>query len=79
MGEPFARGLAQQLPAPYQAVVDDIAADLQNIVLSRVVAGVGLNLFDRLWEVYRQGGWPCGWEGAFPAGRLVAFQPPANP
>jgi hypothetical protein len=78
LDEPFARALAQQLPPAYQPVLDDVAADLQNIALSRAVPGAGTGLFGLMWDVYQRGGWPCGWEGAYPDGRLVVFQPPSG-
>jgi hypothetical protein len=74
--EPFTAKLAEGLPAPYQSAIDDVATDLENIALSRMVPDAGSGLFPKLWEAYRQGVWPCGWEGVYPAGRLVVFQPP---
>ena len=28
---------------------------------------------NNLLQVYLAGGWPCGWEGEYPKGRLVVF------
>ena len=64
-----------RVPPAYAAVMDDVIADLANIASSRGVSGAGDSLWDRMWEAYRQGGWPCGWEGNYPAGVLVVFQP----
>lgn len=68
---------AQRLPPAYAEVCDDVVADLHNCVVSRMVFGAGDRLFDRVWDAYRRGGWPCGWVGAFPDGELVVFVPPA--
>jgi hypothetical protein len=74
----FWEDLMTRLPPPYRAIVDDVASDLCDIALCRALPEAGSGLFQRMWEVYRLGGWPCGWEGAYPAGRLVVFQPPTN-
>jgi hypothetical protein len=71
--------VGRQLAAPHQEVIDDIIADLRNCAFSQAVFGPGSRFFDRIWDVYRQGGWPCGWEGPYPEGRLVVFQPPVVP
>jgi hypothetical protein len=31
------------------------------------------NLLDQMLQAYLAGGWPCGWEGEYPDGRLVIF------
>lgn len=77
------RGLAQQftalclahLPACRLDFADDIGADFQNIVLSQTVGAGATGLFPAMLHAYRQGGWPCGWEGTYPQGRLRVFQP----
>jgi hypothetical protein len=63
------------LPPVFEAAFEDITADLQHVALSRVVMKAPPGLFTQMWDVYRQGGWPCGWEGSYPDGRLVVFQP----
>jgi hypothetical protein len=73
--KPLTQSLAR-LPAPYTEIVDDVAADLRNCAQSRAVFGANTNFFDLLWNAYQQGGWPCGWEGPYPGGRLVVYQPP---
>ena len=77
LGQRFTLQAACHLPARWIGIADDVGADLQNIALSRFVPGSGTGLFPCLLEAYRQGGWPCGWEGAYPQGRLRVFQPPA--
>lgn len=71
----FTEELMERLPPPYRPIADDVAADLRNIALSRAVPEAGSGLFRQVWDAYRLGSWPCGWEGSYPAGRLVVFQP----
>lgn len=68
-----------RIPELYESIVDDVVADLSNCAYSRAVFGAGDRLFDRIWDAYRQGGWPCGWIGAYPEGELVVFRPPDRP
>jgi hypothetical protein len=45
----------------------DIAGELVVAHLTEV------HLLRDMWYWYRQGHWPCGWEGDWPEGRLVVF------
>ena len=67
--------VSPRLPEAYADLLDDVLADLVNAASTRAVFGAGDRLFDRVWDAYKQGGWPCGWEGEYPAGRLVVHQP----
>lgn len=67
--------LSTRLPEAYADLLDDVIGDLANAAAGRAVFGAGDRLFDRVWDAYKQGGWPCGWEGDYPAGRLVVHQP----
>jgi hypothetical protein len=72
--------LRAKLPAPYADLIDDVAADLRHCALNRALHGLVPDSFwERVWQVYRQGAWPCGWDGEYPAGRMVIFQPPLAP
>lgn len=75
MWERFLALIPPRLPESYEEIQDDIVADLFHVAASRAVFGDGDRLFDRMWDAYKQGGWPCGWEGEYPEGRLVVFQP----
>lgn len=75
LGAPLNELVVTRLPAIYAEIVGDVAADLQNVVLDRMVPDAGSGLFARMWIVYVQGGWPCGIEGD----QLVAFSPPIIP
>jgi hypothetical protein len=59
----------------YRDIFDDVTADLCNCLESRAIQGNAPGFFEILFEVYRQGLWPCGWEGNFPDGRPIAYVP----
>lgn len=54
-------------------VWDDVYNDLMNCVKVRGILGKENLLFEKIFEVYLSGGWPCGWEGNFPNGKIKAF------
>jgi hypothetical protein len=72
----FHPAVSQRVPRQYAETVDDVLGDLINVASSRAVFSAGDRLFDKVWEAYRAGGWPCGWIGDYPEGRLVVYQPP---
>lgn len=54
---------------------DDVVGDLYYICCNRYFNS-GHRLWDEMLEVYRAGGWPCGWIGGeYPEGCLAAFLP----
>jgi hypothetical protein len=68
--------LRAKLPASYSDLLDDVAADLQHCAMNRALQGLVPDSFwERVWRLYAVGVWPCGWEGEYPAGRVVIFQP----
>ena len=78
--EPFFKLLRQNLPDSYVDLIDDLAGDLMNCATNRALHGLVEDSFwEQVWRVYRQGAWPCGWEGDHPDGRLVIYQPPLVP
>ncbi len=64
------------LPASYNELVDDVVADLYNVVKARALMGRQHWFSELVLEIYRAGAWPCGWRD-YPKGELVAFVPPA--
>lgn len=75
MFEPSKRMLVKQFKSTnYWSVINDITADLFNCALNRAL-GVVSPLFEQIFDAYRAGGWPCGWEGHHPNGRLVVYFP----
>ena len=59
----------------YEELADDVTADLCNCLESRAVQGNAPGFFEKLFDVYKQGLWPCGWDGNYPEGRFIAYVP----
>lgn len=55
-----------------------IYGNLDFIVSYRASFGRSKPFIERLVEIYRLGGHPCGWVGPYPHGRLVAYFPPMD-
>jgi hypothetical protein len=66
--------LRRKLDDHHQDLLDDIIGDLNNCAFNRAVNGAN-GFFEQLFDAYRAGGWPCGWTGNFPVGRLVVYFP----
>jgi hypothetical protein len=78
--EPLFEVMFEKLPREYRRLFDDIAGDLEHCALNRALHGLVPDSFwERVWQVYRQGAWPCGWDGEYPAGRMVIYQPSLVP
>lgn len=59
----------------WSGLCDDVVGDLYYICCNKH-SDSGHRLWDEMLEVYRAGGWPCGWGGGeYPDGRLAAFLP----
>lgn len=56
-----------------EAIGEDVIQDMQNAIYARAVFGASNPFFEDLIQAYKSGAWPCGWEGAFPEGRLRTF------
>jgi hypothetical protein len=68
--------LGAKLSIVYGELLDDVAADLQHCAMYRALHGLVPDSFwERIWRMYSTGAWPCGWEGDYPTGRIVIFQP----
>ncbi|HAG44068.1 MAG TPA: hypothetical protein DCL31_12985, partial [Clostridium sp.] len=52
---------------------DDVYSDLINCVKVRAIIGKENSFFEKKFAVYLSGGWPCGWEGNFPNGKMKVF------
>jgi hypothetical protein len=53
---------------------DEIYADMEDAYLNEYL-GQPSALFDQILEAYEQGGWPCGWLGKYPSGKLIVLDP----
>ncbi|MFP3339623.1 hypothetical protein R0J91_16715, partial [Micrococcus sp. SIMBA_131] len=75
-------GLEQILPIISQNVREqemnkhffhDVVADLHNCAVNRAINGKASSFMNDLFEVYQIGAFPCGWEGHYPEGKIVAY------
>ena len=66
--------LERSLPAEYLEAAEEIASDLIACVSARAHVG-SHRFFDLLRGAYDLGGWPCGWVGPYPDGKMIVFCP----
>jgi hypothetical protein len=59
----------------YSDTINDVCADLGNCIQCRGVYGKNDSLFEKMYSAYKSGGWPCGWNGNYPEGKLIVFYP----
>lgn len=60
-------------------LVDEVLYDADVIALSKAFFKKPESVFfEFLFEIYKFGGWPCGWRGEYPEGKLCVYIPPAN-
>ena len=71
--EPLERHLVRHLPK-YE--IEEIGGDFGTILHERSVYGGRPRFYNRLYAIYRAGGYPCGWEGRYPEGRMVVYYRP---
>jgi hypothetical protein len=70
----FTKQLEQQLAGILpQDEIEIVIDDLATAVCSRSSLGRSNTFPELLLSAYLAKGYPCGWEGAFPSGRLVVF------
>ena len=50
-----------------------IEGDLTMCALNRLVNGKTNNFYEKVFELYKEGGWPCGWKGTYPKGEFIVF------
>ncbi|MCY8913690.1 cytoplasmic protein [Bacillus atrophaeus] len=63
------------IPMDFWDIAEEVESDLYKCAINRLVNGKKDNLFEKMFQVYKSGGWPCGWDGTYPKGKLVAFIP----
>ncbi|ATH92430.1 cytoplasmic protein [Bacillus glycinifermentans] len=59
----------------YIDIFEEVMGDLHKCALNRLVNGEVDNFYERIFEIYKLGGWPCGWEGEYPEGRMIVYSP----
>lgn len=65
----------RRLPRKYAGYATWIVSDMYMTALSRIAFGINEDaLFEKIYSIYRDGGWPCGWSGRYPDSvKLIAF------
>ncbi|TKI67406.1 hypothetical protein FC756_13345 [Lysinibacillus mangiferihumi] len=58
----------------YSIFYDDVVADLTNCAINRAINGKSSSFFEELFEIYQLGAFPCGWNGDYPEGEIIAFK-----
>src|SRR5690606_31171084 len=51
------------IPFDYIDINEEVEGDLTMCALNRLVNGKTDNFYEKIFEVYKAGGWPCGWKG----------------
>lgn len=62
----------KRLDEKIPTLMDSLFDDFQFIIFNDY-CGINNQFFNNLLQVYLAGGWPCGWEGQYPKGKLVIF------
>jgi hypothetical protein len=63
-------GFDERVPFVRDNMVEDLMCCLEN-----EASGQSVKLFDENLMAYEQGGWPCGWLGKYPEGKLIVLDP----
>ncbi|MFD0589997.1 cytoplasmic protein [Paenibacillus sp. GCM10027627] len=59
----------------YWDIAEEVESDLYKCAINRLVNGRTDNLFENMFLIYQSGGWPCGWDGKYPAGKIICYAP----
>ena len=54
---------------------NELEADLSFCLISRLIMGKDNYFFEQILKAYVSGGWPCGWKGNYPDGKLILYYP----
>jgi hypothetical protein len=60
-------------PTHREVACECIMNDLFYMALARLQFGITYEFFETMFSAYKQGGWPCGWKGAYPEGKMVVY------
>ena len=63
------------IPFDYIDINEEVEGDLTMCALNRLVNGKTDNFYEKIFEVYKAGGWPCGWKGTYPNGEVIVYVP----
>lgn len=56
-------------------ILEEVERDLEMCALNRLVNGKVDNFYEKVFKVYKMGGWPCGWKGEYPEGKMIVYLP----
>jgi len=62
-------------PSGYLDIIEEVQGDIFMCAIDRLVNGKTNNFYEKLFRIYQSGGWPCGWEGKYPDGKIIAYIP----
>lgn len=71
----FFKTLKTRLSTTYRNILDEVDSDMRGILVNRAINGLTDNLFEKIFQFYKDGGWPCGWKGDYPQGKMIVFSP----
>lgn len=72
--EEIANGLRNQITDSYRDFFEDVVVDLRNCALNRAINGQNQNFYEQIFNIYKAGGFPCGWKGEYPeTGEIIAY------
>ncbi len=54
----------------------NIPGILSSIIHCRIVMGKSHVFFEKLFKIFVSGGYPCGWSGKYPEGKIIVYYPP---
>ena len=56
-------------------ILEEVERDLEMCALNQLVNGKLDNFYEKVFEVYKMGGWPCGWKGEYMEGKMIVYLP----
>ncbi len=62
-------------PSKFIEIFEEVQGDLYMCAINRLVNGNKFNFYEKVFNAYRAGGWPCGWKGNYPDGDLIVYIP----
>ncbi|MFP3888563.1 hypothetical protein HPB58_06920 [Priestia filamentosa] len=72
--EEIANGLRNQITDSYRDFFEDVVVDLRNCAINRAINGQNQNFYEQIFNIYKAGGFPCGWKGEYPEiGEIIAY------
>ncbi|MEW4370455.1 hypothetical protein [Paenibacillus kandeliae] len=66
--------LRESIPEEYSAFFENVVVDLKNCAINRAVNGKVDTFYETILQIYKSGGFPCGWQGNYPdEGQIIAY------